>query len=145
MLILGLDGGATKTNCIIINEKYEFLSMASSGPCNYHVVGIDIAKKNIEEAIKKALQNIGKEKIDIAGLGIGGLVTEKDNEIISNIIESIGLIEKYKIVNDMNVAYYACTKGKTGIITIAGTGSVVMERTAWVKNVLVVDGVVNRR
>jgi glucosamine kinase len=130
MLILGLDGGATKTNCIIINEEYEILGISSSGPCNYHAVGIDIAKKNIEEAIRNSLKNIGKNKIDIAGLGIGGLNTEKDYEIILGIIKSIGLIEKYKIVNDVNVAYYACTKGNPGIITIAGTGSIVYGRNS---------------
>jgi N-acetylglucosamine kinase len=130
MLILGLDGGATKTNCIIINEKYEIFGIGSSGPCNYHAVGIDIAKKNIEEAIRKSLKNIGKNKIDIAGLGIGGLNTEKDYEVILDIIKSIGLIEKYKIVNDVIIAYYACAKGNPGIITIAGTGSIVYGRNS---------------
>ncbi|MEM1575475.1 MAG: BadF/BadG/BcrA/BcrD ATPase family protein [Nitrososphaerota archaeon] len=132
MLILGLDGGATKTNCIIINEKYEIIGIGSSGPCNYHAVGIENAKKNIEEAIRNALKNTKyeKEKIDIAGLGIGGANTNKDYEIISDIIKSIGLIEKYKIVNDVNVAYYACSKGKPGIVTVAGTGSIVYGRNS---------------
>ncbi|MEM3509156.1 MAG: BadF/BadG/BcrA/BcrD ATPase family protein [Nitrososphaerota archaeon] len=132
MLILGLDGGATKTNCIIINEKYEIIGIGSSGPCNYHTIGINTAKKNIEEAIRNALKNTKyeKKKIDIAGLGIGGANTSKDYEIISDIIKSIGLIEKYKIVNDVNVAYYACSKGKSGIVTIAGTGSIVYGRNS---------------
>lgn len=132
MLILGLDGGATKTNCIIINEKYEIIGIGSSGPCNYHTIGINTAKKNIEEAIRNALKNTKyeKKKIDIAGLGIGGANTSKDYEIISDIIKSIGLIEKYEIVNDVNVAYYACSKGKSGIVTVAGTGSIVYGRNS---------------
>lgn len=125
MLVLGIDSGATKTTCAIANEKFEVLGVGEAGPGNYHVVGVELARKNVELAIKRArlVGDLGRKKIDIGCFGMAGLMTEKDREVISNFIKSLDVAEEYEIANDTVIGYYAATLGKPGIGVVAGTGS----------------------
>lgn len=126
--ILGVDGGATKTVCAIADENFHVLGIGRSGPCNYNTVGVERARRNVEEAIQKAYQSAGKRlegKIaDVGCFGIGGLTTQHDYEIISTQIVPSWSAKNRIIVNDVIVAFYAATNGDPGIVVVAGTGSI---------------------
>lgn len=126
MLVLGVDSGATKTICAIINEKFEVLGVEEAGPGNYHIVGTELARKNVGLAIKRArlVGNVRRKRIDIGCFGMGGLRTEKDREVISNLIKSLDVANEYEIANDIMIGYHAVTLGKPGIGVVAGTGSI---------------------
>ena len=126
MLILGVDGGATKTMCAVSDERFNVLGVGVAGPCNYNVVSVEKADKNVRLAIKQACSNIDlkKESIKIGCFGIGGLTTERDYEIISRQIVPSDVTERRIIVNDVIVAFYAATNGEPGIVVVAGTGSI---------------------
>jgi N-acetylglucosamine kinase len=126
MLILGVDGGATKTICAIADENFQVLGAGISGPCNYNVVGIEEARKNVRLAIKHAFSDLDlKDRTaEIGCFGIGGLTTERDYEIISNQIVPSDVAKRRIIVNDVVVAFYAVTEGSPGIVVVAGTGSI---------------------
>ncbi|MCD6470514.1 hypothetical protein J7L29_06930 [Candidatus Bathyarchaeota archaeon] len=126
MLILGVDGGATKTMCAVSDERFNVLGVGVAGPCNYNVVSVEEAGRNVRLAIKQACSNIDlkKESIKIGCFGIGGLTTDRDYEIISRQIVPSHIAEKRIIVNDVIVAFYAATNGEPGIVVVAGTGSI---------------------
>jgi len=128
-LILGVDGGATKTICAIANEDFRVIGVGAAGPCNYNVVGIKDAHRNVEMAIQQAYLSIEDEKLrnktaEIGCFGIGGLTTQHDYEIISNQIIPYESAKNRVIVNDVIVAFYAVTNGEPGIVVVAGTGSI---------------------
>ncbi|MEM2912928.1 MAG: BadF/BadG/BcrA/BcrD ATPase family protein [Candidatus Bathyarchaeia archaeon] len=126
MLVLGVDGGATKTVCAISDENFQVLGVGISGPCNYNVVGIEKARKNVRSAVKHAFSDLDlKDRIaEIGCFGIGGLTTERDYEVISNQIVPSDASKRRIIVNDVVIAFYAVTCGSPGIVVVAGTGSI---------------------
>jgi len=129
MLVLGVDGGATKTLCAIADESFRVLGVGKAGPCNYNVVGVEKARKNIEEAIQQAYSSIADRQLrgemaEIGCFGIGGLTTQRDYDVISSKIIPLNSAKKRIVVNDVVVAFYAATNGKPGIVIVAGTGSI---------------------
>ncbi|MEM1507448.1 MAG: BadF/BadG/BcrA/BcrD ATPase family protein [Candidatus Bathyarchaeia archaeon] len=128
-LVLGVDGGATKTICVISDEDFRVVGVGKAGPCNYNVVGVENARRNVEKAIQMAYSSISdgqlKGKVaDVGCFGIGGLTTQRDYEIISSKIVPLESARNRVIVNDVVVAFYAATGGEPGIVVVAGTGSI---------------------
>ncbi|MBS7607391.1 MAG: BadF/BadG/BcrA/BcrD ATPase family protein [Candidatus Bathyarchaeia archaeon] len=128
-LILGVDGGATKTLCVIANDNFQIVGIGSAGPCNYNVIGVEKARMNVELAVQRAYSSIKNECLkgkiaDVGCFGIGGLTTQRDYEIISSQIVPVNAAKNRIIVNDVIVAFYAATNGKPGIVVVAGTGSI---------------------
>jgi len=126
--ILGVDGGATKTSCVIADSEGKVIARGEAGPSNYQVVGIKRAKASILEAVNDALSSAGlglaKIKFKIACFGMAGLDSPKDEKTITRFINGLGLAEESIVVHDSLIALYGVTLGKPGIILIAGTGSV---------------------
>lgn len=125
-IILGVDGGATKTKSIIVDSGYNLLGVGEGGSGNYQYVGVERARKNVEESIENALSEAGVEKKDImyGGFGMGSLDTKADYDIISGFLGNLGYVDKKYIVSDVVLAHYAVTGGGPGITIEAGTGSI---------------------
>ncbi|MGL4499676.1 MAG: BadF/BadG/BcrA/BcrD ATPase family protein, partial [Planktothrix sp.] len=64
--VLGIDGGGSKTVCVLMSADGKILGWGKAGPSNYQTVGIDTAKINIISAIKQA--------VDQSFLALEGLV-----------------------------------------------------------------------
>ncbi|HDJ89335.1 MAG TPA: hypothetical protein ENG40_01405 [Thermoprotei archaeon] len=123
-IVGGIDGGATKTECIVMNVEGNILGKGLSGPSNYHVVGIDNTIKAVRESILNALKNIGEKKIDYLTIGLAGLDTRRDFEYINNAFKNFNLASKLDFKHDSVIALVGAHAGRPGIIIIAGTGSV---------------------
>lgn len=54
-LVLGVDGGATKTVCVVADGEFRVLGAGLAGPSNYHVVGVEEARKNVDLTVKQAV------------------------------------------------------------------------------------------
>lgn len=127
MLILGVDGGATKTICSIVNEKKELLGTGKAGPSNFYHIGTEKAKENVKLSVNRAFSSAGIDHdrtVELGCFGMGGLWKDKEKKIVSPFIKSLDLAEEYIIENDVVEAYYAVTLGKPGIAVVAGTGSI---------------------
>jgi len=123
-LVLGVDGGATKTVCVVADGEFRVLGAGLAGPSNYHVVGVEEARKNVDLAVRQAVPTNLRSKIDICCFGMGGLNTKRDEEVISGFVKPLVKTGKYIFVNDVVVAFYAATCGEPGIVVVAGTGSI---------------------
>ena len=63
MMILSVDGGATKTCAILYDdERKRFVSSGIAGPSHFVSVSPDVSEKNIREAVNEALLE-GDEKV----------------------------------------------------------------------------------
>jgi N-acetylglucosamine kinase len=124
LLVLGVDGGATKTSCVLADEKFGILGVGLAGSSNYHVVGVEEAQKSVALAIKRAIPPNLKKNIDVCCFGMGGLNTKRDKKVISGFIKPLVAARKHIFVNDVVIAFYAATCGEPGIVIVAGTGSI---------------------
>ena len=125
--VAGVDGGATKTVCIIADGEGKVLGRGVSGPSNYHNASVSAVKKALLESIKTAASNakLGRLRSKVACFGMAGLDSPYDRKIISKFIrEEIKFSEKITVVHDSLIALYGATGGEPGLIVLAGTGSV---------------------
>ncbi len=120
MIIAGVNGGGTKTEAICCNERGEIIAKGTSGPSNYHNIGMPNAIANI----KSALSDSGFPRPDMLCVALAAINTEKDRLRLSRALSKV-----YKnaiLEHDAFAELYSETRGSPGVIAIAGTGSVVL-------------------
>jgi N-acetylglucosamine kinase-like BadF-type ATPase len=126
LLFLGVDGGGTKTQIALMNEDREVRCEGNAGPSNPLRVGVETAVTNIAKAINEACDRDGVSRGDIAAatLGLAGVRrADLTRSVRESFIKRLG-IRKVEVVTDAEIALYATTQGKPGLVVIAGTGSV---------------------
>lgn len=130
-LILGVDGGGTKTTVQIADLNGKLITENKSGSSNYKSVGIENTKININNAVIGALRNIkATDKIIFksACFGLSGNDSKEDKNIYRKIIFN-SKIKNYLnsgktiICNDTRIGLAAGSDSKNGIMIICGTGS----------------------
>ncbi len=131
--VLGIDGGGSKTVCVLMSDRREILGRGEAGSSNYQSVGIEAAKYSIESAINKAITTTDKIKIDAICLGLAGVGRAKDIEVVRKIIKDIPTISNINsqniiISHDALIALVGGIGNDVGIVVAAGTGSIVFGR-----------------
>lgn len=127
-LVLGIDGGGTKTACAIARDG-RVLSEVVAGPSNLVRFPDDQVRTNLHGAINQACEAAGVqvEEIEAASLGLAGAF----REVISNRAQGLAkevLSCPVEVVGDVIVALDAAVQGGSGLIVIAGTGSIALGR-----------------
>lgn len=125
-LFLGVDGGGTKTHVVLTNESGTVKGDGLAGPSNPLRVGVETAAANIVKATVAACDNNGLSRGDIyaATLGLAGVRRADLRQRIRESVETRMGIRKIDVVTDAEIALYATTFGKPGLVVIAGTGSI---------------------
>ncbi|OQX93229.1 MAG: hypothetical protein B6I17_03635 [Tenericutes bacterium 4572_104] len=126
-LYLGIDGGGTKTKVSIIDESENLIFENTSGPSSIDTVSNEETYKAFKEAIDPFIAKNRNTKIKGVFAGLGGIVFEKDYELVSNIIRLLPGIDKNTFVmarNDMENALYSSNHFDSGMALICGTGMV---------------------
>lgn len=123
--ILGIDGGGTKTQAVIVDEHGRLLGVGLGGPANYDAVGIDAAQANIAQAVAAARQaaGIAVQPFASAFLGMAGVVSVHDHQIVRGIADRLALADVVGVDHDCRIALAGGLTGRPGIVLIAGTGS----------------------
>ncbi|OCQ94405.1 ATPase [Oscillatoriales cyanobacterium USR001] len=135
--IFGIDGGGTKTTCVLMDETGAIIGRGEAGPSNYQSVGFESAKQSIQLAIEQAILSAKIEaKIPIKGicLGLAGVGRPEDIKVIEDLVKQLKLCETLPIewllqpettliYNDSHIALVGGIGNGVGIAAIAGTGS----------------------
>lgn len=131
-LYLGIDGGGTKTHAVLIGEEKIILGEGFTGAGNPLRVGVENSIKNIFSAIEKSADSAKRSKGDIvsAEIGLAGVRREDLRHLIRNRFRKILGIHRVEVTTDAEIALYAVTRGKEGLVIIAGTGSVCMGKNS---------------
>ncbi|MCB0159258.1 MAG: hypothetical protein KDD83_14070 [Caldilineaceae bacterium] len=125
--VLGIDGGATKTHAIIMDETGAVLGEGFGGVGNYTVVGAEGAQQSFADAVAAARAAAGLDNapFDAVFLGLASVVSETDHNIIRRIAAALNLAapEHVGVDHDCSVALAGGLSGRPGIVQICGTGS----------------------
>ncbi|WP_460281848.1 N-acetylglucosamine kinase [Clostridium sp. CTA-5] len=120
--ILGVDGGGTKTEAVAYDLEGNILSRGVSGFGNV-LINNEKALDNINEAINNCTKALNINECIHVYLGLAGVSAGDGKEKTTKyIVETFNL--KTTVVNDAELALSALLKGKDGLLTIAGTGSI---------------------
>jgi len=131
---LGIDGGGTKTRCVLGDETM-VLATAMSGGSNIVRLGETQAREALHTAVRQvcAIANISPAQIRAICIGAAGAdrpeIAAKIRTIIVELISETAL-PKIEVVGDMTIAIEAAFGAGPGVIAIAGTGSIAYGRDA---------------
>lgn len=127
---LGIDGGGTKTRCLL-GDNDSVLATGSGSGCNVLRVGEECARDSLAGAIHEACVSAGVSPQQIARTcaGISGAADDGIASLVQRLLIEIvgGAIE---VLGDMEVAMEAAFGGGPGVIVIAGTGSIAYGRNS---------------
>lgn len=127
MVYLGVDGGGTKTAFALIDHSGKVLGTLETGTCYHIEVGIDGARKVLENGVKVLLEKSGHSVKDIA-FGFFGLPAYGEDSRILALMDALPsnflAKGKYRCDNDMVNGWSAAFNGNDGINIVAGTGSI---------------------
>jgi N-acetylglucosamine kinase len=129
---LGVDGGASKTAALVIDESGKSLGNGAAGPSNHLRVGIETAARNIERAVNKALvaADVASREIHWAYCGIAGADHPAHRQ---EVVDSLSIFfprGNFTVDNDARIALTGAIGFGAGVVVIAGTGSVAYGRSA---------------
>ncbi|MDY6877233.1 MAG: BadF/BadG/BcrA/BcrD ATPase family protein [Chloroflexota bacterium] len=125
--VLGIDGGGTKTQAVILNDVGKICGAGIGGISNYDDVGVVTARANIGHAVDAARRAAGLDAapFDAAFLGLAGVASATDREIVREIARDLQLAPEpfVGVDHDIRIALAGGLSGRPGIVQIAGTGS----------------------
>ncbi len=137
--VLGIDGGGTKTVCVLMDETGQVLGRGEAGASNYQIIGKKAAVLSIQSAITEAIASIGRVKVEAICLGLAGVARSADIQVAQSFVEQLKLSDSIPvswalqpsnivICNDALIALVGGVGHDVGIVAIAGTGSIVFGR-----------------
>src|ERR1044072_636114 len=123
--VVGVDGGGTKTEAVIIDANQRVIGEGRAGPSNPLRVGIAGAAAAVREAIDHACAAAKLLRGDLiaADVGLGGARRKELRERMRETLMPLG-IGDIEVVTDADIALYGATDGAPGLVVIAGTGSI---------------------
>ena len=127
---LGIDGGGTKTRCLLGDEN-SVLSAGTSSSCKVQRVGEACAQDALRAAIHEACVQggVSPQQITRTCAGITGAARAEIAKTMHNLVASIvgGEIE---IAADVEIAFEDAFGTGPGVLVIAGTGSIAYGKSA---------------
>lgn len=130
--LIGLDGGGTKTKCVITDMECKPLFECQGGPSNFLIIGTEKVSETILAIILECVNKLNITTDDIASIFIGttgaGRITDanKLKEDFTAYALSKGYIfSQFNVDSDARIALEGAFSGKSGSLLIAGTGSVI--------------------
>jgi N-acetylglucosamine kinase-like BadF-type ATPase len=141
--VLGIDGGGSKTVCVLMDETRQVISRGEAGASNYQSIGVAAAQQSIEFAIMAATDkavNVTKPiKITAICLGLAGVGRAEDIEVVKGLVKELQNSQVLPInwalsasniiiCHDALIALVGGIGNNVGIVAAAGTGSIVFGR-----------------
>jgi len=135
-LVLGVDGGGSKTRALVADREGTVLGVGVSGSSNYHGVGLDGATQALEAAIgfaraqaERAIGAAPGSTLAAACFGLAGMDRAQDRELIADWASKAHIAARVEVVNDSELVLAAGTPSNWGVALICGTGSICCGRS----------------
>jgi N-acetylglucosamine kinase-like BadF-type ATPase len=123
---IGIDGGGTKTRCILTDENLNIIKSSNGKASNPLNTGFDVAASRIVSLIKTVS---GNKKISLCVIGTAGVGRKNNSDLLLKSIKESARkkhiqIPPIKIFTDIEITFEGAFIGAPGAILIAGTGSI---------------------
>ena len=127
---LGIDGGGTKTKCLVGDET-SVLGAGTGAGSNLVRVGESRARESLRAAILEACltANIAPTQVARSCVGIAGGARPEIAEVVRKLVAEV-VAGEVRVVGDMVITMQAAFGNGPGVIVIAGTGSIAYGRNA---------------
>lgn len=135
--IIGIDGGGTKTHCILTSLDGTVLNECYGAPSNFLIHGIEFVSANLDDLITSCTEklNIPLKELEIVLLGTTGGGRRSDAERLEigfkdYLAQKNIQLKSFRVESDARIALEGAFSGRPGSILIAGTGSIMFGKDA---------------
>ncbi|MFN7962750.1 MAG: BadF/BadG/BcrA/BcrD ATPase family protein [Thermoanaerobaculia bacterium] len=119
--VLGIDAGGTKTMGLLADSTGRVVGRMRSGGANLVAHG-ELA---VEKALFQVIEGLdAPEPVAAVCLGMAGVDRPEDKQLLVELLRRLGLRREVLVVNDAYIALAAGAPENTGIVVVAGTGSI---------------------
>ena len=118
--VMGVDGGATKTEAAVLDLQEQTVYRASGGPSNEDAIGARAAVAALLEVAERAIAKASVPHHQLARVVIA--VAGTDTEDITRHVRA-ERSDDWIVVNDVVAAWALATGAKPGVGAVSGTGS----------------------
>jgi N-acetylglucosamine kinase len=127
---IGVDGGASKTAALVIDENSQALGRGLAGGSNHLRVGIEEATRNIERAVNIAMVEAGIaiRQVEYAYCGIAGSDHPVHRQRVIDSLQIYFPRGNFIVDTDARIALTGAIGFGSGVVIISGTGSVAFGR-----------------
>ena len=125
LLLMGIDGGGTRTVAVVVDEKLQELGRGRAGPANYHNVGLESLRYALWIAADRACRGAGCTFAHLAALGCGlaGAGRPEDRRALRRAVAEVIPVSPLILTHDAEIALVGGTGRREGVVLISGTGS----------------------
>lgn len=141
--LIGIDGGGTKTKCVVTDMAMNKVFECFGGPSNFLILGTEKVSETLLSLLDQAKAALNCEYSDFAAIVLGttGAGRRNDAESLENafnayLAEKGITVNKFRVESDARIALEGAFSGNPGSILIAGTGSIMFGKDA--------EGVIHR-
>jgi N-acetylglucosamine kinase len=129
LIVLGLDGGGTKTECVLMDDTRTVRARSRSGPSNPMRVGFGGALASVCEAAQIAVQNAKLKMADIDAIcaGLAGAAQPESEKKMRTLLAEEFPGKLVHVCTDLDLTLEATGTGPA-IVLVAGTGSAAVGR-----------------
>jgi N-acetylglucosamine kinase-like BadF-type ATPase len=124
---VGIDGGGTKTDFLLIDDTGRSLATRREGSAYYLETGMDGLRRLLSSGIEQLLASTGLASGDITYAYLG-IPAYGENESLLPTLDRIAddalPSARYACANDVNCGWAGALAGCDGIAVVAGTGSI---------------------
>jgi len=125
-VVVGIDGGGTKTDVLVLGVDATVLGRAAGGGANWEGIGVEAVGAVLDELLGHALDRAGAGRDDVLAWAccLAGVDWPSDPARLDPVLDALGVGGARLLSNDAFAALRAGTSGGVGCVSIAGTGGV---------------------
>ncbi|MGC9529332.1 MAG: BadF/BadG/BcrA/BcrD ATPase family protein [Candidatus Bipolaricaulaceae bacterium] len=125
-LIVGVDGGATSTKCLAVDETGAVHGYGRGGPSNHlhGQRGVQRLRSALQGALEAALGRAGRPRVASLCLGMTGVARGRPSAaIVEQVAADYVAADHIQVYNDLEIALVGASLGQPGVLVYAGTGT----------------------
>jgi glucosamine kinase len=128
-LVIGVDGGGTRTRAVILDADGVEVGRAATGPALMNRQELPIDIDGVVSTVRSAALAADFE-LPAAALcaGFAGVGREQERQAVEEALGEHDLAKALRVVTDAEAAFFDAFRAGPGLLLIAGTGSVALGR-----------------
>jgi N-acetylglucosamine kinase-like BadF-type ATPase len=126
-LLLGIDGGGSKTVALLADTRGRTLGRGTAGSCAFQALPEADVRRALGQAMAAAFAAAGlpPQPVEVIGLGLSGVDRPGDHTRVQRMFQAENWGKKIIVTNDSELLLWCGQLQGWGIGVVAGTGSIV--------------------
>ena len=125
MIVIGVDGGTTRTRAAVVSERGDVLGTGHAGPANFQICGMSTAMNSIRHAVSSALDaaHCTRRAVSHIVFGLSGMDLPLHRHRLDEGLTASFNDTPFDLVNDTWIMLRAGTDKGWGIALVCGGGA----------------------